>query len=304
MGSPCPPHWSFAARAAYFGDRLCAFCDHRNPPGSNYCNDCAAPLHLKPCGHCNATNEHFAAYCHECGGAYPVPVPAAPSTSALAGDSVPAQAAPGEVSVRPPAADVVVPALPPRAGRRVPTPRAIAAVAAVAAVVAVGIVVAVAHHPYRDTTAGADPVAAAPQSRDGLEPDVGAATPVAAAEAESTAANSEAAAQAEAGSPSTDVAAPQRTGMRRAPPPAAGKVRANAHQRAETPRRAPSAKPTPAPRGVATARVGSHETATRIARPADRSHVMQASLGDCGSPMSGHVACNPRTSGFPNDHGQ
>lgn len=44
MGSPCPPHWTFAARAAYFGDRMCAFCAHRNPAGAKFCNECAAPL--------------------------------------------------------------------------------------------------------------------------------------------------------------------------------------------------------------------------------------------------------------------
>ena len=73
MGSPCPPHWSFAARAAYFGDRMCPFCDHRNPAGARFCNECASPLHLKPCRGCDAINDQAAMYCHNCGAACPMP---------------------------------------------------------------------------------------------------------------------------------------------------------------------------------------------------------------------------------------
>src|SRR5690349_9446105 len=71
MGSSRPPNWSFAARAAYFGDLLCPFCDHRNPAGSKFCNDCASPLHLKPCKRCDAVNHASAAACYKCGAAYP-----------------------------------------------------------------------------------------------------------------------------------------------------------------------------------------------------------------------------------------
>src|SRR6185295_8801901 len=93
MGSPCPPHWTFAARAAYFGDRMCAFCDHRNPAGAKFCNDCASPLHLKPCKQCDAINDQASTNCYKCGAAYPAlfstseatPVsPAADPTQALA----------------------------------------------------------------------------------------------------------------------------------------------------------------------------------------------------------------------------
>lgn len=71
MGSPRPPNWSFAARAAYFGDQLCPFCDHRNPAGAKFCNDCASPLHLKPCKRCDAVNHASATACYKCGAAYP-----------------------------------------------------------------------------------------------------------------------------------------------------------------------------------------------------------------------------------------
>src|ERR1043165_4270732 len=85
MGSPCPPHWTFAARAAYFGDRMCAFCDHRNPAGAKFCNDCASPLHLKPCNQCDAISDQAATNCYKCGTAYPAlsitsePTPVSPA---------------------------------------------------------------------------------------------------------------------------------------------------------------------------------------------------------------------------------
>src|SRR6185312_583020 len=70
MEPPCPPHWTFAARAAYFGDRMCPFCDHRNPADARFCNECASPLHLKPCYQCNRVNEQAATHCYECGTAF------------------------------------------------------------------------------------------------------------------------------------------------------------------------------------------------------------------------------------------
>lgn len=72
MDSRCPPHWTFAARAAYFGDRMCPFCDHRNPGDARFCNACASPLHLKPCKQCDAVNDEAATNCYKCGAACPV----------------------------------------------------------------------------------------------------------------------------------------------------------------------------------------------------------------------------------------
>ena len=79
MGSSRPPNWSFAARAAYFGDLLCPFCDHRNPAGAKFCNDCASPLHLKPCKHCDAVNHASATACYKCGAAYSALLKAEPA---------------------------------------------------------------------------------------------------------------------------------------------------------------------------------------------------------------------------------
>jgi hypothetical protein len=99
MGPPCPPHWSFAARAAYFGDRMCAFCDHRNPADARYCNACASPLDLKPCKRCDAVNDHAATCCHSCGAAYPALPHEGPGT----GDALVPEAPPprAEPSTRP-----------------------------------------------------------------------------------------------------------------------------------------------------------------------------------------------------------
>src|SRR5690348_9423062 len=104
MGSPCPPHWTFAARAAYFGDRMCAFCDHRNPHDARFCNDCASPLHLKPCKACDAVNADTAMRCHQCGAAYAPPASDGdgPSTSTGAGGT-PGPPSPAEpASAQPP----------------------------------------------------------------------------------------------------------------------------------------------------------------------------------------------------------
>src|SRR5947209_3408003 len=97
---------------------MCAFCDHRNPPGAKFCNDCASPLHLKPCKDCDAVNDHAWAYCHHCGGAFPMPVatqspmsigspaetapPDAVTTAHSSSASVPIDGAPLAAGTRPP----------------------------------------------------------------------------------------------------------------------------------------------------------------------------------------------------------
>src|SRR5258706_7423734 len=45
----------------------CFFCDHINPAGATFCNDCGSPLHLKPCKHCEAINDQAAKNCYKCG---------------------------------------------------------------------------------------------------------------------------------------------------------------------------------------------------------------------------------------------
>jgi hypothetical protein len=45
----------------------CRFCTHANPEGAKFCNDCGAPLHLRPCPQCEAITDASEAHCHQCG---------------------------------------------------------------------------------------------------------------------------------------------------------------------------------------------------------------------------------------------
>src|SRR5437773_12507260 len=100
MGSPCRTCWTFAARAAYFGDRMCAFCAHRNPAGAKFCNDCGSPLHLKPCNQCQAVNRQAATNCYKCDAEFPALFATPEATPVLpAADSTSAWATPGDVGV-------------------------------------------------------------------------------------------------------------------------------------------------------------------------------------------------------------
>ena len=44
----------------------CSFCQHANPAGAKFCNECGAVLRLQPCPHCDAINDRDAARCHHC----------------------------------------------------------------------------------------------------------------------------------------------------------------------------------------------------------------------------------------------
>ena len=72
MRSPPPAPWTCAARAAFFVERVCSFWDQHNPAGSNFCNDCGWPLHLKPCSGCGEVNDQAATNCYKCGAACPL----------------------------------------------------------------------------------------------------------------------------------------------------------------------------------------------------------------------------------------
>lgn len=114
MGSSRPPSWSAAARAAYFGDRTCAFCDRRNPAGATFCNGCASPLDLKLCTHCDAVNDQAAAACHNCGATLPVVL--TPGAEPSFGAAEPSLDLPTSLQVI--AARESVPATPPPAPQR------------------------------------------------------------------------------------------------------------------------------------------------------------------------------------------
>ena len=45
----------------------CSFCNHVNPTGARFCNECGSGLGLRPCARCEAINDVAATYCHHCG---------------------------------------------------------------------------------------------------------------------------------------------------------------------------------------------------------------------------------------------
>src|SRR5262245_12181853 len=83
MDSPPSEPWTYAARAAYYGDRVCRLCDHHNPAAAKFCNDCGSPLHLRRCNQCDAVNDQAATNCHKCGAECPA-LPGATSASPAA----------------------------------------------------------------------------------------------------------------------------------------------------------------------------------------------------------------------------
>jgi hypothetical protein len=50
----------------------CSFCEHDNPAGAKFCNECGSPLDLRPCIRCRAINHVGALHCHACGMAFQV----------------------------------------------------------------------------------------------------------------------------------------------------------------------------------------------------------------------------------------
>ena len=49
----------------------CRFCEHDNPAGARFCNECGSPLYLRPCVQCEAVNDGAAPQCFQCGAALP-----------------------------------------------------------------------------------------------------------------------------------------------------------------------------------------------------------------------------------------
>jgi hypothetical protein len=67
---PAPPRCAIRqqpAPAIRMATLSCRFCTHANPEGAKFCNDCGAPLHLRPCPQCEAITDASEAHCHQCG---------------------------------------------------------------------------------------------------------------------------------------------------------------------------------------------------------------------------------------------
>ncbi len=76
----------------------CPFCAHTNPADAKFCNECGAPLHLRPCNQCEAVNNQVDENCYKCGMALSMPCTAneaAPVWPAL--NTVAASASPGDL---------------------------------------------------------------------------------------------------------------------------------------------------------------------------------------------------------------
>jgi len=311
MGSPSPPHWTFAARAAYFGDRMCAFCHHRNPHDARFCNDCASPLHLKPCTACDAVNDDTATRCHQCGAAYPA------SANAEDGLSTPADAAdtPGAplpdtmARVQPPVA-----APPRRAAARWLAPGRLL----VAAVATIGIVGA--YQAYRLGAASTDATGLATQASDAFDSDASAATLAMPAAVEQKPAEPEAMVEEHALATRVENSdRPKRAAMAHAPVTATAPKRAALHHGAKPERRAVAGTTVTAVRNLS-----EHADADGARRgagaPSDRWHVMHTNLAQCDGDLLARVVCDQRVrrhfceghwgkapecaSGVANEHGQ
>jgi hypothetical protein len=329
MGSPSPAHWTFAARAAYFGDRMCAFCDHRNPAGARFCNDCAAPLHLKPCKQCHAVNDQAATNCYKCGAASPVLFHTPQATRALpAVDAPPASATPGDVAV---AAAVTQPqfaASALRAGWRGPRQLLVATLAT--------ILITGDYDAYRRHVATPDDAMEVESQPIGVvENNATTATPAVPVVVESTPVEPERTVALEASTPATTAEAPKRASLRQrpvpvpatkrasahqGPVPVAATKRASAHQRTVPERQAPLDATPPGAYGLAAARVGAPVAQTSQALRPDPWQVMHVSLARCSGDLFARIVCDQRVrryfceghwgeapecgSGVVNEHGQ
>ena len=50
----------------------CLFCNHVNPAGAKFCNDCGSQLHVKRCSRCEAVSDQAAKNCFKCNMEFPV----------------------------------------------------------------------------------------------------------------------------------------------------------------------------------------------------------------------------------------
>ena len=314
MGPSCPPHGTFAARAAYFGDPMCAFCNHRNPAGSRFCNDCGSPLHLKPCNQCGAINDQAATTCYSCGVACPLSF----STSESTPVSPAAQTTPGwptgDVAVATAVKQPLFAASSLRAGWRLLRPGQF-----LAAVIATSLVV-IAHDAYRIKAPTRDAMGVASLPIDAPENNATTPMPDVTVPVESKPVESERTAALQAPIPTTNAAAPSSASVRHRQVPAPATKRTSAQQRPVPARQAPVGASPPVAHRLAAARAGSGVAETRKAPPPDPRQLMQVSLALCSGDLIARIVCDQRVrrhfceghwgeapecaSGIANDHGQ
>src|SRR5882762_6318647 len=52
--------------------QICPVCEHRNPRGSRFCNECGSPLQLRFCPACHAAEDVMSLECRTCGAKLPM----------------------------------------------------------------------------------------------------------------------------------------------------------------------------------------------------------------------------------------
>ena len=311
MDWPLPVPWSNAALAGYFGDRACPFCDHRNPVGAKFCNECGSPL--KPCNECDAVNHPAATNCHKCGAEYP----ALFTTVFSAADPAPAWPTPGDVGV---AANMTQPLFSARAVR------AGWGVAAISTILIWGlgavatILIAGAYSAYRNNATVPDVMEVASQPIGAGEhnaPTAASAVPMA---VESKPVEPETTAALQAPIPTTNPEAPKRASARQRPVPVPATKHASARQRPVPELQAPVGATQPVAQTLAAAPVGAPVAETPKARGPDPWQAMHVSLARCGGDLIARIVCDQRVrrrfceghwgeapecaSGVANDRGQ
>jgi hypothetical protein len=330
MGPRCPPHWTFAARAAYFGDRMCPVCDHRNPTGARFCNDCASPLQLKPCKQCDAVNDQAATNCYNCGAAYPAFFSTPDATPVRpAADPAPAAATPDDVAG---ATNVTQPLFVASALR--PGWRLLRTGEFLLAAIPT-ILIAGAYAAYRINAATPDALSVASRPIAAGEHNAPTPTPAVPVAVESKAVEPERTAALQAPIPATSPEAAKRASARERPVPAPATKRASAHRppvrvpatksasahRSPAPaRQSPAGATRPVAKSLAAARIDARVADAREALPPHPWRVMHVSLARCGGDLIARIVCEHRvrrdfcqghwgeapecTSGVANEHGQ
>ena len=306
MDSPPPAPWSYAARAAYFGDRVCPFCDRHNPAGAKFCNDCGSPLHLKPCNRCGAVNHQAETNCYKCGAECPALFTTSKATPVLPAADVttPARATAGDVGV----------------AATVPQPR-FAAGALQAGWRLAGIatiLIAGAYAAYRINAATPDAMEVASQPIGTVEHNAPTAASFVLMAVESKPVEPAATAPLLTPVPSTNLEAPKRASTRQRPVPVAATKRASTPQRPAPEVPVPVGATPPVAQTRVAAPVGVAEP--RNARQPDPRVAMHVSLATCGGDLFDRILCDQRVrrrfceghwgeapecaSGVANDHGQ
>jgi ribosomal protein L40E len=289
MDSPSPPPWSYAARAAYFGDRVCRFCDRHNPAGARFCNDCGSPLHLKPCNQCGAVNHHTATNCDKCGAEYPELFTTPEATPLLpAADPTPVPATTTDVDI---AASVTQPrfaAAGLRPGWRLLRPGQLL-LTAIATTLIVGVYVA-----YRIKAATPDAIEIASQPIAASELNAPAAPSAVVMTMQSKPVEPGTTAALQAAIPTTTTEAPKGVSARQRPVPGSTMKRASPRQRPVPRLKAPGEATLRVAQSSAVAGVGAPVAQNRKARQRDRWQTMHVSLARCGGDLIARMVCDQR----------